>query len=125
MRFTELNPEGDYTHWETEKLEELKQGHFKESPGNKLIFQNETVRLWALNLAPFERLPFRIYAHNYSWSCEDEGLIITRNSNGQIILYAFEAEDTGYVDLKGKPRITDIENIGPSKVCLHILEYWA
>jgi hypothetical protein len=123
MRFTELNPEGNFIHWEIEKLEELERGNFTESLGNRLLFQEDTVRLWAINLEPYERLPFRKHSHNYSWSCDNDGLVITRNGNGQIMLYAFDAEDTGYVDLNGKSTIVDIENIGPSPFCLHILEY--
>ena len=59
----ELNPAGNFDPWEQEKIDELLHQKIKESLTDKLVFENESVKLWDLRLLPGERLDFR--RHNF------------------------------------------------------------
>ncbi|MEO1012272.1 MAG: hypothetical protein AAFX53_13270 [Bacteroidota bacterium] len=123
MRHAELNPEGDFTNWDEDLLNELRQTELPLKLGNRLLFENDRVRLWEIRLAPQDKLPFRAFKNDYSWSCPTGGMVVERNGNGSIWFSQFEKEDKGFVDLKESTQIKDIQNIGFENLRMHILEY--
>ncbi|MEO1011378.1 MAG: hypothetical protein AAFX53_08740 [Bacteroidota bacterium] len=123
MKYAELNPKGDFTNWDEEKLNELERTEFPEELGNRLLFENDRVRLWELRLAPQDRLPFRRFRNDYSWSCPSGGMLVERNCNGTILFSHFEKEDKGHVDVKERIQIKDMQNIGFESLRMHIMEY--
>ena len=48
MQFVELNPVGNFDSWEQEKIDELLHQEIKDSLGNRLVFENESIKLWDL-----------------------------------------------------------------------------
>lgn len=123
MKFTELNPAGNFKPWETSKVEELKCIDTHQPLGNNLLFEDKSIRLWNISLEPSERLPFRLQQTNYNWICLTGGLAISRYSDGKICLLKFEKEDTDYWVFEKSPIITDFENIGEELLFINILEY--
>jgi len=73
MQFVELNPVGNFYPWEQEKIDELLHQQIKESLSNRLIFEDESIKLWDLRLLPGERLNFRRHNTNYGWVCTTGG----------------------------------------------------
>ncbi len=122
MRQVELNPKGDYTNWECEKIDELLQDQYPYQLGT-LVMENENFRLWELELFPMERLSFRKQPSNYSWSCVTGGTVIFTNGNGKIDLLFFKKDDYGFINNAGKLIVSDLENNGRSVIRFHIYEY--
>ncbi|WP_108246990.1 hypothetical protein [Muricauda brasiliensis] len=123
MQFVELNPVGNFDPWEQEKIDELLHQQIKESLSNRLIFEDESIKLWDLRLLPGERLNFRRHNTNYGWVCTTGGLLITRYGNGKIDMVKLNQGDTEYFENRGKNYINDLENIGEDMVVINILEY--
>ncbi|NVN18345.1 hypothetical protein GUA46_08325 [Muricauda sp. HICW] len=123
MQFVELNPVGNFDPWEQEKIDELLHQQIKESLSNRLIFEDESIKLWDLRLLPGERLNFRRHNTNYGWVCTTGGLLITRYGNGKIDMIKLNPGDTEYFENIGKNYVNDLENIGEDLVVINILEY--
>lgn len=123
MQFVELNPMGNFDPWEQEKIDELLHQEIKESLSNRLVFEDETIKLWDLRLLPGERLNFRRHNTNYGWVCTTGGLLITRYGNGKIDMIKLNPGDTEYFENIGKNYVNDLENIGEDLVVINILEY--
>jgi len=123
MQFVELNPVGNFDPWEQEKIDELLHQEIKESLSNRLVFENEAIKLWDLRLLPGERLNFRRHNTNYGWVCTTGGLVITRYGNGKIDMVKLNPGDTEYFENRGKNYVNDLENIGEDTLVINILEY--
>ena len=123
MQFVELNPVGNFDPWEQEKIDELLHQEIKESLSNRLVFENEAIKLWDLRLLPGERLNFRRHNTNYGWVCTTGGLVITRYGNGKIDMIKLNPGDTEYFENRGKNYVNDLENIGEDTLVINILEY--
>ena len=123
MQFVELNPVGNFDPWEQEKIDELLHQEIKESLSNRLVFENEVIKLWDLKLLPGERLNFRRHNTNYGWVCTTGGLVITRYGNGKIDMIKLNPGDTEYFENRGKNYVNDLENIGEDTLVINILEY--
>ena len=123
MQFVELNPVGNFDPWEQEKIDELLHQEIKESLSNRLVFENEVIKLWDLRLLPGERLNFRRHNTNYGWVCTTGGLVITRYGNGKIDMVKLNPGDTEYFENRGKNYVNDLENIGEDTLVINILEY--
>jgi len=123
MQFVELNPVGNFDPWEQEKIDELLHQEIKGSLSNRLVFENEVIKLWDLRLLPGERLNFRRQNTNYGWVCTTGGLVITRYGNGKIDMVKLNPGDTEYFENRGKNYVNDLENIGEDTLVINILEY--
>lgn len=123
MQCVELNPVGNFDPWEQEKIDELLHQNITSSLSNRLVFENESVKLWDLHLAPGERIPFRKHNTNYGWVCTTGGLALTRYGNGKIDMVKLNPGDTEYFEYRGKNYVNDLENIGEHPIIINILEY--
>ncbi|MDF0705848.1 hypothetical protein [Flagellimonas okinawensis] len=123
MQCVELNPTGNFDPWEQERIDELLHQEIKNSLSDRLVFENDGIKLWDLRLLPGERLSFRRHNVNYGWVCTTGGLLITRYGNGKIDMIKLNQGDTEYFENKGKNYVNDLENIGEDTVVINILEY--
>ncbi|MCK0159707.1 hypothetical protein [Allomuricauda sp. F6463D] len=123
MQFVELNPTGNFDTWEQEKIDELLHQEIKESLSNRLVFENENIKLWDLYLLAGERLNFRKHSTNYGWVCTTGGLAITHYGNGKIDMIKLNPGDTEYFENRGKNYVNDLENIGEDTIVINIMEY--
>ncbi len=123
MQFVELNPVGNFDSWEQEKIDELLHQEIKDSLGNRLVFENESIKLWDLHLDAGERLDFRRHNSNYGWVCTTGGLVITRYGNGKIGMIKLNPGDAEYFENRRKNYVNDLENIGEETIVINILEY--
>jgi len=125
MQLIELNPPGNYDSWDSEKLNELQNVCCIKTLGQRLFFENETMRFWEIRLKPKERLRFHKRSQFYSWTCCTDGLVISRYKNGQVNMLRFNKDETKYWDLGEPGTVADLENIGEATFVLHMIEYIA
>lgn len=123
MQCVELNPVGNFDPWELEKIDELLHQEITESLSNRLVFENESVKLWDLYLAPGERIPFRKHNTNYVLTCTTGGLALSRYGNGKIDMIKLDPGYSEYFENRGKNYVNDLENIGEFPIVINILEY--
>jgi hypothetical protein len=121
MIWTEINAKGNFDTWPDARLKELKEANYSDSVG-EVLFENNEIMLWEINLAPFERLPFWRHINNYSCTCISEGLALTRNVNGRISLIRMKKGDYLYANCLGNELIRDLENIGDTNIKVAIVE---
>lgn len=123
MQCVELNPVGNFDPWEQEKIDELLHQEITDALSEKLVFENESVKLWDLYLAPGDRIPFRKHNTNYVLACTTGGLALTRYGNGKIDMVKLNPGDSEYFENRGKDYVNDLENIGEHPIIINILEY--
>lgn len=123
MKCIELNPEGNFDPWEPSKLKELQKKEFDGRLGQKLLFENKTIKVWEAILFPGERLPFRKISGNYNFTSMTEGLAVSRSDNGKISLVRINKGDSMFIKHNGEESIYDFENIGENILFLHAMEF--
>src|SRR5690606_1496151 len=123
MQCVELNQVGNFDPWEQEKIDELFHRELSDSLSDRLVFENERVKLWELILGPGERMPFRRINSNFGWVCPTGGLAISRHGNGKINMVKFEPGYAEYFVYQSKNFVYDLENIGEHPISINILEY--
>lgn len=123
MQCVELNQVGNFDPWEQEKIDELFHMELSDSLSDRLIFENERVKLWDLYLGPGERIPFRKINSNLGWVCPTGGLAICRYGNGKINMVKLDPGDAEYFEYQSKNFVYDLENIGEHPISINILEY--
>lgn len=123
MNCLELNPPNDFSKWEDKYIKELKSLDFKESLGNILVFEDETIKLWNLKLHKGERMPFVKHNKDYSWVSETDAILKTRCGSGRILLLKVEEGDTMYFENSQKNPINDLENLGDDTAAFKIVEF--
>lgn len=121
MEVIELVGKGGFDAWNEAKLNEIRKGKFSEAIGEAL-YENAEIRLWKIQLKPSERIPFRRHRNNYSCTIFSEGLLVSRNINGKVILLRLSKGDTFYQECISDEMIHDLENIGESTVKVTVIE---
>ena len=96
-------------------------GELDAAPGNRdvgttLLFENERVRVWDLDLRPGDRLPFHCHATPYFFVCVDEGRGLSRFPHGNAMTIDYAVGDTWYDEVAGGPEIHDLENVGDTRL---------
>lgn len=121
MIWTEINAPGNFESWDSARLNEVRSGNYSDAVG-KILFENNTIKLWEIVLAPSERLPFRRHQNNYSCTCFTDGLALLRNVNGKISLLRMNRGDHYYVECKKEEIIQDLENVGDNTIKIAVVE---
>lgn len=122
MESVEINPTGCFANWAPLRLRELRQQSPSAALGQKLLVENDYVRIWEVILFPDERLPFRKIRGDYSLVAYTDGLLLTRCGCGEMRLLRFKQGDIEFLKHKVKEPIQDMENIGDETVILNIIE---
>ncbi len=121
MTLTEINPKGNFDTWKKDKLNEVKNDQFSSNLG-KPLFENNSIKLWEIQLKPSETTPFRRHTQNYSATSFSDGLMVSRNTNGRIVLIRLKKGDNLYFECQQQEIIHDLENIGESTIKIIVLE---
>lgn len=123
MKCVELNPIGNFDTWKPALLKESRKKEITDSLGQKLLYENDILRVWEVVLFPGERLPFRKISANYNFTSVSEGLAISRCANGKISLVRIRKGDSMCIKHEGNASIYDFENIGENILFLHAMEF--
>jgi len=121
MILTELNPKGNFDSWCEGLLKEIEVGDFSEAVG-KVLYEDKYIKLWEIQLRPSERIPFRRHRNNYSCTSFADGLLVSRNIDGQIVLVRIKKGAAIFWETKGEESIHDLENVGETDVKITVLE---
>jgi beta-alanine degradation protein BauB len=97
--------------------EELGKASENRTVGHEVLFENERVRIWGLDLAPGERVPFHSHTSTYFWVCTDEGRAQQRYPSGEIDTFDFRAGDVDFLEIApGESLIHDLDNCGDTRL---------
>jgi hypothetical protein len=123
LKFIDINATGNFNTWNPSHIKELKENEFSTDLGQKVLFENEYLRIWEVVLLPKERLPFRKINLDYCWVAGSEGMVISRFSDGKIVLMHLEKGDSEFLEHEKKHAIYDLENIGQDILFFQMTEY--
>lgn len=100
----------------TEHAEELAGAASNHEVGTKLLFENDRVRIWEIDLAPGERAPFHTHAHPYFFVCVEAGRSRSRFADGNQVTADNAVGDTWFDEVAGGPHVHDLENVGATRL---------
>ena len=123
LKYIAINDIGNFNTWNPSHLKELKENEISTDLGQKVLFENEYLRIWEVLLLPKERLPFRKINLDYCWVAASEGMVISRFSDGKIILMHLEKGDSEFLKHENEHAIYDLENIGEDILFFQMTEY--
>ena len=123
LKYIAINDIGNFNAWNPSHLKDLKENEISADLGQKVLFENEYLRIWEVVLLPKERLPFRKINLDYCWVAASEGMVISRFSDGKIILMHLEKGDSEFLEHENEHAIYDLENIGEDIVFFQMTEY--
>ncbi len=123
LKYIAINDVGNFNTWNPSHLKELKENEISTKLGQKVLFENEYIRIWEVVLLSKERLPFRKINLDYCWVAASEGMVISRFSDGKIILMHLEKGDSEFLNHDNEQAIYDLENIGEDILFFQMTEY--
>lgn len=123
LKYVAINDAGNFNTWNPAHIRELKNNEISNDLGQKILFENEYLRIWEVVLLPKERLPFRKMNLDYCWIAGSEGMMITRFSDGKIVLMHLEKGDSEFLEHENKHAIYDLENVGQDTLIFQMTEY--
>jgi beta-alanine degradation protein BauB len=81
--------------------------------GSRLLFENERIRVWSIDLAPGERLPFHRHRTSYFYRCHGGGRTRVRFPDGRGVEYDSEADEVQFHAIAAEDVVVhDLENAG-------------
>lgn len=124
MKILELCPSGSFDSWAPVKLREFREAQIYDSfAGGTLLFENDLLKLWEIQLYPGERLPFSRKNTNYLWTCVSGGQTVSYCHDGSINFYVFEKGESRFFNFRDKGHVSDVQNTGENTILIHIIEY--
>jgi beta-alanine degradation protein BauB len=109
--------------WPAWRRAELGKARRNGRVGSTLVSETEDVRVWLIDLAPGERLPFHCHVLNYFWTATSEGAARSHYSDGRIAESVYKPGDTRHYRFgSGESMIHDLENTGPSRLTFTTVE---
>jgi len=123
LKYVAINDAGNFNTWNPAHIDELKRKEFSTDLGQRILFENEYLRIWEVVLLPKERLPFRKIEFDYYWVAGSEGMVISRFSDGKIVLMHLEKGDSEFLLHENNYGIYDMENIGDDILFFQLTEF--
>lgn len=92
--------------------------------GSRLLSESDRVRVWSLQLAPGERMPFHKHVLDYFWTAITEGVARSHYSDGRVAEVIYKAGDTKHYHFAlGECLYHDLENIGDTGLVFTTVEF--
>ncbi len=123
LKYVTINDAGNFNTWNPAHITELKNNEISADLGQRILFENEYLRIWEVVLLPKERLPFRKIDLDYCWLAASEGMMISRFSDGKIVLMHLEKGDSEFLEHENKHAIYDLENVGQDTLIFQMTQY--
>ena len=123
MNCIELSPKGRFDAWDVDRKLELDKGEYSTDLGQKVLHQDENIRLWMIQLDPKERISFRRLGKSFQVMSHSQGFAVSHHNDGEIALIQFKKGDVYRYDLqKMGEQIWDLENIGADPMDFVVIE---
>ena len=91
--------------------------------GSRLLYENAEVRVWAIELAPGERLPFHRHRTSYFYRSHADGLVQVRFPDGTGGVYDESADDVHFHPIGSDDVVVhDLENVGETPLAYTTVE---
>lgn len=98
------------------RADELRKNKDSGVVGQRLASETDAVRVWIIDLAPGERLPYHTHVLNYFWTATSAGTTRSHYSDGKVTESATKAGDTHHYKFGlGESMTHDLENIGTGR----------
>lgn len=109
--------------WPVWRQEEFIRNQRSGQIGNKLVSDTQDVRVWLIDLAPGQRLPFHCHVLNYFWTATAPGRTRSHYSDGRVSETIYKLGDTRHFSFaEGERMIHDLENIGDERLTFTTVE---
>ena len=119
-----MSPRGQFETWESRRQTELKAAEFSNELGQKVLYEDDKIRLWLIQLQPKERMGFRKINSDFRAMSQVDGFAVSHRSSGEILLVQCKKGDMfRYNKIHQEEQVWDLENIGNDPLELVIIEY--
>lgn len=106
-------PRADAPHWSPALIRELAGAGRNGQVGSRLVDETETYRIWLIEIAPGDRLPFHTHVLNYFWTATRAGRARSRYADGRVVDMDYTLGQTRHMAFDAGDSMThDLENIG-------------
>lgn len=110
--------------WPEALREELEAQATNGHVGQRLLRQTDSLRVWTIELAPGERLPFHRHVLDYLWIATSAGSSIQRTHDGTTRRVRYRRDDhRKFRFAHGEYLLHDLENVGDSDLTFVTIEY--
>lgn len=102
---------------------ELERAETNHQVGSRLLFENDAVRVWAIELAPGERLPFHRHRTSYFYRSHADGRVQVRFPDGTLGVYDERTDDVHFHEISVDDVVVhDLENVGTTALAYTTVE---
>lgn len=115
----------DGPHWTADLVQELETSGYRNGRvGSRIVSESRRVRVWLIEMAPGERLPFHTHVMDYFWTATSPGRARSRYSDGRVVEMDYEVGMTQHhFYAQGESMTHDLENIGDTTLCFTTVEF--
>lgn len=111
-------------HWTPGLRAELAAAGGNGRVGSTLVSESDRVRVWLIEIAPGERLPFHTHVLDYFWVATAPGRTRSRYGDGTVRETEYSVGDTMHFRFgKGESMTHDLENIGTTTLSFTTVEF--
>jgi beta-alanine degradation protein BauB len=112
--------------WPTAIAAEYERENANKNPcvGNRLLSENDRVRIWMIRLAPGERFGFHRHVLDYFWTCVTGGRGLQHVKGGKTVEYTYQPGETRHESYgAGEDKVHDLTNIGDKEMIFMTVEF--
>lgn len=92
--------------------------------GSRLVSETDQVRVWALSLAPGERIGFHTHVLDYFWTAVTGGSARSQYADGRVAEVSYQPGDTQHHRFQaGEFMIHDLHNTGTTELVFTTVEF--
>jgi hypothetical protein len=92
--------------------------------GQRLLSENDRVRVWEIRLRPGERFGFHRHVLDYFWSVASDGRARAHINDGTTVEHTYTTGETRHeTHAKGHFKVHDLENIGSTELIFTTVEF--
>ena len=92
--------------------------------GQRLLSENERVRVWEIRLKPGERFGFHRHVLDYFWSALNAGRARAHLDDGSTVEHTYTAGETRHeTHARGHSKVHDLENTGDTELIFTTVEF--
>ena len=92
--------------------------------GQRLLSENERVRVWEIKLKPGERFGFHRHVLDYFWTCVGGGRARQYVHDGTVIEFTYAPGETRHETYgKNEFKVHDLENLGDKEIVFMTVEF--
>jgi quercetin dioxygenase-like cupin family protein len=92
--------------------------------GQRLLSENERVRVWEIRLKPGQRFGFHRHVLDYFWSAVNAGRARAHLDDGSTVEHTYTAGETRHeTHARGHSKVHDLENTGDTELIFTTVEF--